>query len=157
MNKIIERIQRKTDTADLVQLLAALPSSDLNSLLMEVMRQKAERMTPGELLGNYVSNRFVQPSAVDFIPFLTFELDLLQQAQKAGFEPLELSPVSPLGSCAAVATVNQGKILSALRSTEVVADATNLLALEMTNRRKKEQFDPSPLRLCTVHRHLRTP
>ncbi|RDB04091.1 hypothetical protein [Runella aurantiaca] len=155
--KIIERIHKETDTADLLYLLTALPSSDLNSLLMEVMRRKTERMTAGDLFRSYADNRFVKPSDVDFVSFLTFELNLLQRAQAIGFTPLELSPVSPLGSCAVVATVNQNKILSALRSTEVVADATNLLALEAVSRRKKTQFDSTDIHLCTVHRHLRTP
>lgn len=155
--KIIERIQKETHTADLLQVLTAMPSSDLNSLLMEVMRRKTQQLSPGDLLRSYTANRFVKPSEVDFVSFLTFELELLQRAQAVGFVPLELSPVSPLGSCAVVATVNQNKILSALRSTEVVADATNLLALEAVSRRKKVNFDTDPLRLCTVHRHVRTP
>lgn len=155
--KIIERIQKETHTADLLQVLTAMPSSDLNSLLMEVMRRKTQQLSPGDLLRSYTANRFVKPSEVDFVSFLTFELELLQRAQAVGFVPLELSPVSPLGSCAVVATVNQNKILSALRSTEVVADATNLLALEAVSRRKKVNFDTYPLRLCTVHRHVRTP
>lgn len=85
--KIIERIHKETDTADLLHLLTALPSSDLNSLLMEVMRQKTERMTAGDLLRSYADNRFVKPSDVDFISFLTFELHLLQKAQAFGFTP----------------------------------------------------------------------
>ncbi len=155
--KIVERIQKETNTPDLVALLTSMSSSDLNSLMMEVLSQKIQQISPGDLLRNYASNRFVKPSDVDFIPFLTFELDLLQKAQAFGFTALELSPVSPLGSCAAVATVNQNKVLSALRSTEVVADATNLLALEAVSRRKLTHFESGALRLCTVHRHLRTP
>lgn len=155
--KIIERIQKEAATPELLQLLTDMPSSDLNSLLMEVMRQKTQQLSPGDVLRSYAANRFVKPSEVDFVSFLTFELELLQKALAVGFTPLELSPVSPLGSCAVVATVNQNKILSALRSTEVVADATNLLALEAVSRRKKANFNTAPLRLCTVHRHVRTP
>lgn len=155
--KIIERIQKEAHTPELLQLLTAMPSSDLNSLLMEVMRQKTQQLSPGDVFRSYTANRFVKPSEVDFVSFLTFELELLQKAQAVAFTPLELSPVSPLGSCAVVATVNQNKILSALRSTEVVADATNLLALEAVSRRKQGHFDTHPLRLCTVHRHVRTP
>lgn len=155
--KIVKRIQKETNTPDLVALLTALPSSDFNSLMMEVLRKKTQQISPSDLLRNYASNRFVKPSEVDFVSFLTFELDLLQKAQTLGFTALELSPVGPLGSCSVVATVNQNKVLSALRSTEVVADATNLLALEATSRRKLTQFDSDTIRLCTVHRHLRTP
>jgi hypothetical protein len=155
--KIVERIQKEANTPDLVALLTSMPSSDLNSLMMEVLSQKTQQISPGDLLRNYASNRFVKPSEVNFISFLTFELDLLQKARAFGFTALELSPVSPLGSCAAVATVNQNKVLSALRNTEVVADATNLLALEAVSRRKLTHFDSGALRLCTVHRHLRTP
>ncbi len=156
-NKIVERIQKEADASDLVNLLAKMPSSDLNSLMMEVMREKTEQISPSDLMRNYTKHRFTRPANVNFLDLLTFEAQLLQQAQLSGFEPLELSPVSPLGACSIVATVNQDKVLSALRGTEVMADATNALALESTLRRRQANFPPTYTRLCTVHRHLRTP
>lgn len=48
--KIVERIQKDVNIPDLAQLLAAMPSPDLNSLLMEVMRRKTKRLSPGDLM-----------------------------------------------------------------------------------------------------------
>jgi hypothetical protein len=45
------------------------------------------------------------------------------------FEAIELSPVAPLGSCSTFALTDQNRVLSALRSTEIVSDPTNVLAL----------------------------
>lgn len=154
---IVKRIQKATNTPDLATVLTSLPSSDFNSLMMEVFSQRVEQITPSDLFRHYTQNRFVKPAHVDFVSLLAFELNLLKKAQVSGFEPLELSPVSPVGACSVVATVNQNKVLSALRGTEVMADATNSLALESVSRRKVANFDQNCIRLCTVHRHLRTP
>ncbi len=132
-----------------------LSTSDLNSLLLEVFRAKTAHISPSGLLRAYRQNRFVQPSAVDAVAFGEFTLEWLKAARSAGFMPLELSPVAPLGSCAAVGTVHQNKVLSALRGTEVVADATNVLALESADRRIKEGFPPEPVHFSVAHRHLR--
>jgi hypothetical protein len=49
---------------------------------------------------------------------------------------------------------SQNKVLSALRGTEVVADPTNVLALECARRLRR---DPAtPVRLATSHRCVRT-
>ncbi|NET36047.1 MAG: hypothetical protein F6K19_29145 [Cyanothece sp. SIO1E1] len=70
-----------------------------------------------------------------------------------------LSPVAPLGSCSSVATVHQNKVLGAHRNLEVVADATNVLALEASLRRKallaKDPKSQKQVDLATNHRHVR--
>ena len=45
-------------------------------------------------------------------------------------------PSPPLGTCSAVATVNQDKVVSTIRNTEVASDPTNVLALEAAVRRR---------------------
>jgi len=139
----------------LVRLSEKLSASELNSLLLEVFQQKTARTTPAELLRAYQQNRFVRPAEVDAVGFAEWRLDWLRGSRAAGFEPLELSPVAPLSSCSAVATASQHKIISALRGTEVVADATNVLALESAARRKAQGFPKEVLRLSATHRHVR--
>jgi hypothetical protein len=70
---------------------------------------------------------------------------------------LQMSPLSQLGACSVVATVNQDKVVSALRNCEVLSDATNALALYICSRKKKHKSPPSTehLRYCTVQRHVR--
>lgn len=157
MNKdILDRIAAETGVPDLVEILSnRLAASDLNSLLIEVFSRKTSQITPPELLRVYRQNRFVQPAQVDFAPFTEFCLDWLKAAQAADFQPLQLSPVSPIGTCSALGTVHQNKVVSALRGTEVTADATNVLALESVVRRKEQGFPAETLHFSVVHRHVR--
>jgi hypothetical protein len=133
--------------------LNAMPTSDLNSLLLDVFREHTRRKSPADVLQSYKHNRFVQPSGIDPISFAEEEIKLLKRARDHGFEVLELSPVAPLGSCSYGFT-DQNKIISGLRGTEVVADATNLMALELAIRCAK-QNRLRTVDLCTAHRHVR--
>ena len=87
------------------------------------------------------------------IGLLTTELETLKFLREHNFQPIELSPVSQLGSCSVVAPVDQKKIISATRKTEATADATNAMALHIADLRKRGV--PGLLRLSTVHRHVR--
>jgi len=110
------------------QLAAGLAGSELASVLLEVMRQRAEARTPAEVLAQYQRDAFCRPAAIDLRVSLEIDRHLLAAAD--GFEAIELSPVAPLAACSSVAHTGQNRVLSALRSTEVVADPTNVLALE---------------------------
>lgn len=138
------------------RLVEHLSVSDISALLLEVFRRQADKTPPQSLLTTYRQNHLVQPSAVDAVSFREFELLWLKAGRNIGFTPQELSPVAPLGSCSAVGTVHQNKVLSALRGTEVVADITNVLALETCSRRRASGFPAAPLHYCAAHRHLRT-
>lgn len=167
------RLERKAGLPGLVEgLVDRLSGSDLNSLLLEVYRQKAAKITPAELLAQYRSNRLVQPSAIDMIGLLELELQVLHYLRECGFLAVELSPAAQFGSCSAVATVDQQKVISAVRNTEIMADATNALALHIaaeagrarkTGARQRSGGEERATgdrrgvsRLCTVHRHIRT-
>ena len=153
---LLDRLARETGISDLVEILdRRLSASDLNSLLLAVFFKKAVQITPAALLRAYRQNRFVQPAQVDAIAFTEFCIAWLKAAQTAGFQPLQLSPVSPLGTCSVVATAHQDKILTALRGTEVVADATNVLALESVVQRQAQSSPVEPTHFSVVHRHVR--
>lgn len=157
-NKAVRRIIRQLGCDDLLDTLQhELSSSDLNSLLLELFRQKATAVSSSDLLRQYATSRFVQPSEVDPIALKRMEIELLTQAQGHGFQPVQLSPVAPLGSCSVVGTADQNKIISALRGTEVVADATNALALHICHSIKSNQLShaEASIRMCTTHRHVR--
>lgn len=155
-NPTLEGLLKKTGDPELLQKLTGkLSLSELNSLLLEVFRAKAQAISPAELLKAYQANRFVGPSEVDAVTFRKLELQVLELAQGYGFEALELSPLAPLGNCSALGLADQNKIVSAVRGTEVLADATNLMALEAAVRRKASAFDGSVVNLCTTHRHVR--
>ncbi|RAP73627.1 hypothetical protein [Paenibacillus montanisoli] len=162
--------EKKNDRGDLARILGELgqdglietlaerlSGSDFNTLLLEVFRRRAARRSPVELLRSYKENRFVKPAVVDPLALKQLEIDLLRIAKRHAFEPVQLSPVAPLGSCSAIAPADQNKIISALRGTEVVADVTNLIALHIADGIKsgKLRNEPDLLRYCTTHRHVR--
>jgi hypothetical protein len=135
----------------LERLSRSLSGAQLQSLLMEVMRARAAARTPAEILRQYATDRFVQPASIDPRLSLAIDAELFEAA--AAFEPIELSPVTPLGSCSCLALTDQNRSLAALRSSEVVSDPTNVLALECARRlRSRSRAD---VHLATSQRVLR--
>jgi hypothetical protein len=110
------------------QLATRLAGSELTSVLLEVIRQRAEARTPAAVLAQYQRDAFCRPAETD--QRVSLEVDRHLLAAAGGFDAIELSPVAPLAACSSVARTGQNRVLSALRSTEVVADPTNVLALE---------------------------
>jgi hypothetical protein len=132
-------------------LAETMPASEVWSLLLEVMARRAARRTETDLRRQWDRDRFTRPAAIDQRTLLELDGHLLAAAER--FEAIELSPLAPLGSCSVVGLASQNKIVSALRGTEVVADPTNVFALECA-RRLRGQPD-SVVRLATCHRCVR--
>lgn len=103
-------------------------------MLIEEMAQRAAGRSPHEVLAQYRRDRFVSPGLVDLRTSLAIDAHMLEAARD--FEAIELSPVTPLGTCTSVAVTTQNRVLSALRATEVVSDPTNVMALEIAARWK---------------------
>jgi hypothetical protein len=150
-NRIIERIEREVGVPGLVTLLAErLTPTDLQSVMLEVYRQRARRQQPANLLSEFESNRFARPSTANPIRLLAWDQIAFAQLPD-GFEPLALSPVCPLGTNSAVALVDQNRVLSTIRNAEIVADSTNVLALECAVVRKR-LLRANPKSKESVHR-----
>lgn len=159
MNKIIERIEREAGVPGLVSILAErLAPTDLQSLLLEVYRLRSSQRAASDVLSDYQSDRFVRPSTVPPDRLLAWE-QVAFSALPPGFQPLELSPVCPLGTCSVTAGVDQNWAVATSRNTEVVSDSTNVLALECALRRRQLlRTDPkssTPVHLAASHRLLR--
>ncbi len=133
------------------RLSAELGGSELHAVLMHVMRGRARRRTPKDLLAQYRADAFCAPAPTDLRESVAVDGHLLAAAD--AFEAIELSPVAPLGVSSAVAQTGQNRVLSALRMTEVVSDPTNVLALECA-RRLRVNHD-TPVHLVTSQRVLR--
>src|SRR5438067_4257393 len=133
----IARIERDAEVAHLLEVLTErIAPTDLQSLLLEVYARLAAATTAKRLLEQYEANRFVAPSAAD--PRLLVEIDRLAWSLlPEGYVPVELAPLCPLGTNSTVARVSQNKVVSTVRNTEVVADSTNVLALECARRRRR--------------------
>jgi hypothetical protein len=134
-----------------VALSRGLAASELWSLLLDVMAARAAERSPADLTRQWARDRFVQPSYVDQRTQVALDGHLLAAARQ--FEALELSPLAPLGVCSVVGLASQNKIVSALRGTEVVADPTNVFALECAKRLRERPTEV--VRLATCHRCVR--
>jgi len=118
-----------------VERLSALSGSDFTSVLLEVARRRAARETPASIRRRYERDRFTQPGRTAWRSIRRAE-DALLAWLPADVEMLTLSPVVPLGTHSALATVSQHKVLTAIRACEVAADPTSALALEAAGRRR---------------------
>jgi hypothetical protein len=134
------------------QALAALPPTDLQTLLLSVARERAARVRPAELLRRWRTDRFVRPAA-DPRRVAAVEARLWERLP-AEFDGVDLSPLAPLGACAAVGPVSQNRIVTTMRSAEVVSDLTNVLALEAADRRSRQPAT-GQVHLAAAHRVLR--
>jgi hypothetical protein len=133
------------------RLATELTGAELTSVLLEVLRERARQRTPADLLAQYRRDSFVAPARVDQRTLVELDRTLLEASRD--FEPIELSPLTPLGTCSAVAVTDQNRVVSSVRGTEVVADPTNVLALECASR-----LDADPgavVRLATSQRVVR--
>jgi hypothetical protein len=132
-------------------LARELPASRVWSVLLDVMEARAAARPTAALVEQWQRDRFVVPALVDQRTTMAVDRELLDAA--AAFEAIELSPVAPLGVCSGMGRASQNKVLSALRGTEVVADPTNVMALESARRLR---VDPAAVvRLATSHRCVR--
>ncbi|MBN1934044.1 MAG: hypothetical protein JW934_05245 [Anaerolineae bacterium] len=158
-DKLLARILNQAQIPDLLDaLVERLTPTDLQSLLLEVYRRRTAGVTPAHLLRQYEQNRFVRPAQIDPRQQLAFDR-LAYSLLPAGFQTIELSPVCPLGTNSAVATVDQNKIVTTIRNTEVCADSTNVLALECALRRRElgrsQERRNDPVKLCASQRVIR--
>lgn len=149
---LLNRIERAVGVPGLAGILGDLPPADLRSLLLEVNRRQANRRTPAQVLNQYTSDRFTSPSPIDPLRRNRFERHALETLRAHGYTPVDLAPVNPLGTVSALTPLDQNLVLTTERGTEVVADATNALALESAVRRTGRER----VKLCATHRLLRT-
>ncbi|MDP9295929.1 MAG: hypothetical protein M3O88_04435 [Actinomycetota bacterium] len=155
----LERILRQPRMREAFRLLAEdLSGADLTSVLLEVFRRRAERVTPAELMRRLNRDRFVAPTPTPFSGLRTVEEACLR-ALPERFERVVLAPVAPLGTHSVMATVDQNKVVSTIRSTEVAADPTNGLALLAARGRKsllvRDPRSVERVRLAAFQRVLR--
>ncbi|SDT18091.1 hypothetical protein [Microlunatus soli] len=135
------------------ELAEGLSPTDLQSLLIDVAGSRAAEVTPARLMQRWRSDRFVRPAGSD-PRRLSAVVARLWQLLPAQFEGIELAPVTPLGTCSAMAAVDQNRVLSTTRTSEVVSDLTNVLALEAATRRRTDRG--APVHLAACHRVLRS-
>jgi len=139
------------DEAAYAALARGMPASEVWSLLLSALRERAEQRSAHSLTEQWERDRFVQLSYIDQRTLVELDSHLLAAA--SDFEAVELSPLAPLGATSSVALTAQNRVVSTIRGTEVVSDPTNVLALESARRLRQ---DPTRVvRFCTSHRCVR--
>ncbi len=154
------RVLREAAAPGLLAALAErLTPTDLQTLLLAVFRRRAAAVTAGRLLQQYESSRFTSPSPLEPLELARLDVLVHERLAEHGFTGVELSPVAPLGTNSAIATVDQNKVVTTVRNTEVVADPTNVLALECAVRRRRllraDARSRRRVRLGATHRVIR--
>jgi hypothetical protein len=143
---------RRAAGEDVVRVLEQdLSQTDLTTLLMSVATSRAARVDPGRILTRSARDRFTRPAASNPRVVATLEARLWQLLP-SHIEGLELSPLAPLGISSALAGVAQSRVVSTVRGSEVVSDATNALALEAARGRRAGSDE---VHLAGSHRVLR--
>lgn len=159
LRRVLERAAADGGGGDLVELLSErLSGTELTTLLLEVYRRRALKVTPAEVMRRYRTDRFVAPSPIPARALRRAE-DALIAALPPGFTLVSLAPLTPLATHTAVATVDPRKVIATVRGTEVAADPTNALALEAAERRSRllaaSPRDATPVSLAASERVVR--
>lgn len=154
-SKIIERILAEADAPRLLSILSSeLSSTDLKSLLLAVYKARVENTREPEILARFERDSLCATSSVDARLLHRFESIAFEQAP--GFEAVELSPVCPLGTNAAISHIDQNNVLTTIRNAEVLGDPTVAMALECASRRKSQDRRTAAVtRLCSSQRVVR--
>jgi hypothetical protein len=147
---ITRRIAAALGAPELVDRLAALPASDLQSLLLAVARARAAKVTPAALLAQ-AERAIVAPSAVDGRDLASFTGRALGAA--TGFEASELAPVAPFAVDAVLGEISTNNGLPTIRPMQLVSDPTTSMALEAARRRRGDRG--CAVDLVTTHRCVR--
>jgi hypothetical protein len=158
-NKILERLEKDPQMKELFLLLTEkLSNSDMQSLLIEAFRNRSQNTSPSRVLNEYRDNRFYSPSEIPQATINRFDL-FAYSLLSGDWHSLDLSPVTPLGTCTSISNLSQNRMLSTIRNSEVVADSTNTMALKAALMRK-EYLDSNAkstkiINCCSSHRLLR--
>ena len=154
----IDRVLRDLDDPSLADKLAAVPGADLTTLLLDVMRRRAHDISPADVMRQRSNDRFVSPSPVELAALHETEAQMLT-AVPENFATVVLSPVTPLGLHAKVADVDQNRLISTIRRTDVAGDPTAGLALEAALRRREllagDSKSSQQVDLATIQRVVR--
>jgi hypothetical protein len=151
---VVRRIERALGAPDLVAAIAALPGTDVTSLLLAVARRRAGSVSPAALLRAHEESPLVGPAQLDPRALLACEQQL-EELLPDGYERIALAPVTPFGASHVLGATPQDWVVSAGRDTEVVSDPTAVLALECALRRRALRPARTAVHLATVQRVLR--
>ncbi len=151
--------QKKVTNDDIYTLLTdSMSCKHLLWLLPKVFEKRVSQRSSIDILRQYRESKLLKPCNVSQRNLIRLDT-VFYNYLPSDFYGIELSPVNPLGLNNILARINQKNILSAIRTTEVVADPTIALAIESAHRRsvllESNPKDATTVKLSTSHRSLR--
>ena len=147
----LHRVLRQTGPR-LLDTLVRLPGADLTTLLLEVMRRRVAALAPADVLRRYRADRFTAPGAVSFRTLRRIE-DAVLSAVPASYQLITCAPLVPLGTHAVLGELDQNRVVTTVRGSEVAADPTTALALEAAYQRRRDRA--GAVRLAAIQRVVR--
>mgnify|MGYP001563499739 CR=1 FL=1 len=133
-----------------------LNNSDIYSLLSGLYEKRIQNIKPSQLLSTYKRDRTLGASEVDAEKLLGLVNNFVEQL-KGRYKFVELSPLMPIGGSSVLNKINPSTILQTIKGTEVVADASIILALEAARMRSEsvDRKDLTNVGLATSMREVR--
>lgn len=159
MSPAIKRILRKVDGHEILDALTSeISGSEFTTLMLEIVRRRTDALVPSSVLRQYQDDRFTRPSRLDSVRLHEMQLTAIRTVA-SDFDAIETSPLTPLGTHSVIAGVNQNRVVTTIRGTEVAADPTNSLALEAAVRRREllatDARSSAPVHLASIDRVVR--
>jgi len=150
----VSRALRRSGNDTILSLLShELPGTDLTALLTEALRVRSGRVTASQVLRDYQERGFATSDQLP-LPALRAAEDLLFDTLPQDFEVLSLAPILPFGAHSAVTSIDQSRVVTTSRASEVSADPTVGLALAAATRRTGTR-DENVVRLAASQRVAR--
>ncbi len=158
MKNTVECPPRTQDEDRVFNVLKGMKLTRIQSFLIGLFKVIVEKINPSRLLAMYKDNRLSEISDVNTVVLNRVEGELFRLLPKH-YVPVDLSPVSTLGSNSVLTNVSQKTVLATIRAVEVVGDPTTALALECAKRREKMMKNVETRNQCvslaSAHRVLR--
>jgi hypothetical protein len=143
----LDRLKRADPSvSEVIDRLDRLSGPDLTTVLLEVFRRRTASVT--ELPARHLQSRFTKPAPVAYEKIRQAE-DAALSVLPDGVELVQLAPAAPLGAHVALGGSSQDRLVTTIRRTEMTADPTLGLALEIANRRRVHRGD---MTLATLQR-----
>ena len=136
MRNLYESKEQKYNLLNVSNTLGNAPLSEIKPILLKSFEIRSNKLCPPDLIKQYHTQYpFLGPSSLNQRDLVKFD-NLFYSVVPEYFDAVEFSPISPLGTNSVITKVSQNNVLSTIRGSEVVADSTTPLAIEIASRRK---------------------
>lgn len=157
-NTIIDRIEKDLGIPGVKEKLSVMANTDFQSLFLAIMESKSKKVGLSDLNSAIENSSYIISSEVPQIDFIKLDIEAYGLLSDS-FKGIDLSPLVPFGTNVLLADINQKRILSTTRGSEVMSDPTTALVLHCAKERaekvKKDSKNSETIKLATSQRVIR--